>query len=70
MTHMQGVPYTGNTKGFRPKRDRVVHAREVVCPECDAEVGDQCLSSVTGRITTRFHASRRRMALRKERGEL
>jgi len=59
--------YTGGTVAPSP-RDRTVKSRGVRCPTCDAEPGDSCISSVTGKETS-VHPWRRRMALRAENSE-
>lgn len=51
---------------YKPPRDRTVKVKDAVaCPVCKAEVGVHCHGLLNGA----FHLPRRRMALRKERGE-
>lgn len=74
-THSQRHKMTGGGKHFSrfgvpekftPRRDRKVKSQEVACLTCGADVGEPC-KSANGKRT--IHISRRRKALRLERGE-
>lgn len=61
----KGMRYTGPS-GYKPKRDKSVNCRTVPCPDCKAEVGEWCTSTVTGKVQRNPHRARRRMAIRLE----
>ena len=50
-----------NLAVFRPFRDRRVEVRSVVCRQCEAAVGEPCMSRA-GKVV--HHVARRRDALR------
>lgn len=61
------------TPNFKPRRDRAIDSKIVVCPSCGAAEGDPCtLISDPSRRARTVHPHRRRLAIRllRERGEL
>jgi hypothetical protein len=48
-----------------PTRRYGVDVRSIVCPECDAAIGEGCSRPHDGTAMKNYHAARRRMATRK-----
>lgn len=62
--------YEGYTTGFvpasGPKSKKVmVPLRAVVCLDCNAAIGEPCVSLTTGAVKNQVHISRNRIATRK-----
>lgn len=62
-----GKPFRG--RGVDVPKSRRVNNRAVPCPTCGAEVQQPCVSAEGKPYVGTSHIARRRMALRKERGE-
>lgn len=70
--HTTGIRqnYEGYATGFvpasGPKAKSVkVPLRSVVCPDCNAAIGEPCVSLTTGGVKTQVHISRKRIATRR-----
>jgi hypothetical protein len=51
------------------RNSRPVPVRSIVCPDCGAVEGQNCVKATGGEIKSTVHASRRRMAIRKMNAE-
>lgn len=60
--HQGGRPLVSPPR-FKPKRDRRIDVRSIVCPTCEAAVGLPCMSS---KGTVVQHVARRRAVIRRE----
>lgn len=66
--------YEGYVTGFvapnlKPAHRVRVNLKRVACMECKAEIGQPCISLITGKIKPSVHASRARIATRRHNEE-